>query len=831
MHSRWLAWVALTVLASACSVYNATLLDASRADVATEVSDATLDAPGDAVPTDTPDVPVADVPRTDGCAGTVCAGACVDLQRDPRNCGACGTDCASLPGVIASAVQCRAGVCDVTSACMPGRAHCTTTPSDGCEADITTAAQCGQCGIACADPTPLCAMAASGSYACSDGCTTPTIRCGTSCIDPQRDPNNCGSCGHSCPPGANGSPACLAATCNLTCASGFGNCDMALANGCERDLGSDPNHCGRCGMVCPAPANGVPACAIGTCGATCNTGFGDCDGNAANGCETSVRTSAANCGGCGMACPAVPNGTPVCAASVCAATCNAGFMLVGGLCMLPAPRPVAPLSTTTVTRHRPTFRAALPTGADGVRVEICSDRACATSVQTADATGASVQLATALMPGVYYWRAYARSGAVVVSPPSIVWLFTVTAHDTGPDTAWGTRPDVNADGIADLVVGATNAAYVYQGRRPTLATTPTLTVAAPIGATQFGNSLAGAGDVNGDGYGDVVIAAFGSSTVYLYYGGAAGLTATPARTLSSPPGSSTFGIAVAGAGDVNGDGYGDLIIGASGSGTAYIYNGSALGVGSSPSTTMTLGVTLGGRAVASAGDVNGDGVSDVIVGTGGNEARVFLGRLMLGLNTAAPIVLTSAGAGTLGQSVGGAGDLNGDGYADVVAGAPAALTGRALYFPGGTTGTSTTGSALSTPVVSAGFGASVDLVQDANGDGFDEVAVGANTANLVWYWSGAAAGPSGFGTSLGGATGLGSAVAGTGDVNGDGLGDLAGGASSSARALCFYGAAAPFASSTSLLSPVAGNNFGQVLACLVPDAPAWARPDELFSPG
>jgi len=309
---------------------------------------------------------------------------------------------------------------------------------------------------------------------------------------------------------------------------------------------------------------------------------------------------------------------------VCGAVCDAGFTLVAGNCVLPAPRLIAPLSTTSVTRHQPTFHVALPTGADGVRVEICSSRACTTVLQSVDATGASARATTAMAVGVYFWRAYARAGAIVVSPASPVWVFTVTAHDTGADTSWGTRPDLNGDGISDVAVAATSDVYVFQGTAGVFPLRPTSTIAAPLGATQFGNAMSGAGDVNGDGFGDLVVGAIGSSNVYLYLGSATGIATAPARTLGPPPGAVTFAVTVAGVGDVNGDGYGDIVVGASGSGTAYIYQGMPTGVATSPAATMTFAATSnGGHAVAGAGDVNGDGVGDVIVGASATTLLQF----------------------------------------------------------------------------------------------------------------------------------------------------------------------------------------------------------------
>jgi hypothetical protein len=68
------------------------------------------------------------------------------------------------------------------------------------------------------------------------------------------------------------------------------------------DVSSDPESCGACGRRCPPVKNGIPACAAGVCGSTCNTGFGECDADPASGCETELRTSAEHCGACGHAC-------------------------------------------------------------------------------------------------------------------------------------------------------------------------------------------------------------------------------------------------------------------------------------------------------------------------------------------------------------------------------------------------------------------------------------------------------------------------------------------------------------------------------------------------
>jgi len=136
---------------------------------------------------------------------------------------------------------------------------------------------------------------------------------------------NCGRCSNVCPGYANATSSCEAGVCRPACAMGFGNCDANVANGCETDVRVNPSHCGVCGRVCPAGANAQTVCTAGVCGLNCNTGFGDCDVNAANGCEANLSTSTTHCGACGRAC-VPPNATGVCAVGQCAVgTCNAGF--------------------------------------------------------------------------------------------------------------------------------------------------------------------------------------------------------------------------------------------------------------------------------------------------------------------------------------------------------------------------------------------------------------------------------------------------------------------------------------------------------------------------
>jgi hypothetical protein len=484
----------------------------------------------------------------------------------------------------------------------------------------------------------------------------------------------------------------------------------------------------------------------------------------------------------------------------------------------PAPRPLAPLSTSTVTSQRPTLRWSLPPGTDGAHVDICADRACATIDAMLDVTGSSTVPTTSLAAGVHFWRVRGRMGASIVTAYSPTWEFWVGARSAG-DSSWGTTPDVNGDGRPDLIVGAMNfsmgtgRAYVYLGTATGLPNTATATLDSPDGEYGlFGASVASAGDVNGDGFGDVVVGApapmltggppptLRPGSVHLYLGGVAGLSTTATMVLAGPDGiAGAFGNSVASAGDVNGDGFADVVVGAPGvamnSGRAYVYLGSANGLSATPlmlAATSSLNDRLG-ETVSGAGDVNGDGLGDVIVGAAGTMSNrgavyLFLGTVSGPPQTVVTLMNPDSGSSTFGESVACAGDVDGDGLADVVIGSLnlGDGTGNAHVYLGNASGLSATpASTLSCPDgPPTGCGRAVSSAGDVNGDGYADVVIGAPDVTLppMFMVGGRAYVFLGGATGLGAApeltapgmssVALGTAVAAGGDLNGDGFADV-----------------------------------------------------------
>jgi hypothetical protein len=202
--------------------------------------------------------------------------------------------------------------------------------------------------------------------------------------------------------------------------------------------------------------------------------------------------------------------------------------------------------------------------------------------------------------------------------------------------------DVNGDGYGDIVVGARRftgdgltkegCVYVYHGGPAGPSTTPDWVHHGDQAGGEFGESVACAGDVNGDGYDDLIVSAFRYDTAagadagraYLFLGGPHGLSQSPSWVVDGDQDSAYFAYHVDGAGDVNGDGYDDVVLSASqydvngfrDAGRAYVYLGGPNGLAPTPAWIQDGDQTGGGlgNAVRGVGDVNGDGYGDI--GTG-----------------------------------------------------------------------------------------------------------------------------------------------------------------------------------------------------------------------
>lgn len=225
-----------------------------------------------------------------------------NINADPTNCGGCGSDCTT--GSPNTSFACDNGSC-VASSCAPGTGDCNPDASTPCATDLLTSVDnCGFCGNLC---TLSHAKAKCTAGTCAmDSCETGFVDCdgnaANGCeVDAATDPGNCGGCGRKCAAN-NGVPSCSAGQCGILCASGYGNCDGDAANGCEKNLTSDVNNCGKCGATC-STSHASASCVSGSCHLSCSTGWQDCDGAASNGCEVNVYTSSVNCGACGRKCP------------------------------------------------------------------------------------------------------------------------------------------------------------------------------------------------------------------------------------------------------------------------------------------------------------------------------------------------------------------------------------------------------------------------------------------------------------------------------------------------------------------------------------------------
>ena len=409
-------------------------------------------------------------------------------------------------------------------------------------------------------------------------------------------------------------------------------------------------------------------------------------------------------------------------------------------------------------------------------------------------------LVLALGPGgVFAYLASDDAGTPVVRSPSAIEIEFVEAQDAN----WKVFPDEehtwygqavasvgNVDGRDgdDIVVGAHKdntlggggAAYLYLSTGGGLNTTENWSATQGEQGAYFGWSVAGAGDVNGDTYDDVIIGApdhkawllindvmqnVPAGRVFVYEGDpGTGLSVEPTWSYSGTVKFGEFGVAVTGAGDVNGDGVDDIVVGArwytdqpdtdpnKHNGAIYVFYGHE---GSGPSEAPDWLISCPqagawfGASVSAAGDVNDDGYDDLIIGAPGYvnpdpESGVPEGAALLFLGGEAPpedvgdaawIVYGEQEDSGFGAVVAGAGDVNGDNYPDIVVSTPkydrpsdGVEVGAAFAYCGNG---SVFGADRCWTVYggqpAAQFGASAAGAGDVNADGFDDVIVGSPT--------------------------------------------------------------------------------------------------------
>lgn len=434
----------------------------------------------------------------------------------------------------------------------------------------------------------------------------------------------------------------------------------------------------------------------------------------------------------------------------------------------------------------------------------------------------------------------ATAGSAINSPPATTpgWDFTGEQSLNYLGQSWRPVGDVNGDRFDDLIIGAygynTNSgrAYLFYGSATGLhPTTPDWIVNGEMTESYLGYSVAGAGDVNGDGFDDVLVGSHGYDLtepaaanvgrVYLYLGSGDGLAITPAWTFTGSQAVQAVGVRVAGLGDVNADGFDDFAVGSSGwdggetdEGLVYVFYGSEDGPADTADWTAESNQASSnfGASLSGIGDVNGDGFNDLLVGaniydngiTDEGAAFAWYGSADGFGDPASADWMAESNQSTRGFAsfLGSAGDVNDDGYDDVVISSteydnPTFDEGAVFLWYGTENGINEgdSGNPANADWFAESnnwgyaFGTVTGIPGDINHDGYDDVIVGCQLGTPgIYVYYGSESGPNegvngdlanwDWHASQPSIPGLFNAVfarqtGSAGDINGDGVDDVA----------------------------------------------------------